>query len=122
MDEPSIATSAEAETAHRIGRKSARGPRIEVITRSDRRRTWTLDQKREIVAESLRPGLTPTEVARKHAISSGQLYAWRQQVLGGQMTLLSHAPPDFAQVEMTPALASADAPELASGEHRLVLT
>jgi len=66
--------------------------------------------------------LTPTEVARKHAISSGQLYAWRQQVLGGQMTLLSHAPPDFAQVEMTPALASADAPELASGEHRLVLT
>jgi transposase-like protein len=57
----------------------------------------------------LGPGRTPTEAARKHAISSGQLYAWRQQVLGGQMTLLSHAPPDFPQVEMTPALAPPDA-------------
>lgn len=103
MDEPPIAASADAETAHKIGRKSVRSPRIEVITRNDRRRTWTLDQKREIVAESFGPGLTPTEVARKHAISSGQLYTWRQQVLGGQMTLLSHGPPDFAQVEMMPA-------------------
>jgi transposase-like protein len=110
MDEPPIATSADAETAHKIGRKSARSPRIEVIARNDRRRTWTLDQKREIVAKSLGPGLTPTEVARKHAISSGQLYTWRQQVLGGQMTLLSHAPPDFAQVEMTAAPHLPDAP------------
>jgi transposase len=99
MDEPPTAASPDAETAH----KSARSPRIEVITRSDRRRRWTPEQAREIVAESLEPGLTPTEVARKHAISSGQLYTWRQQVLGGQMTLLSHATPDFAQVEMTVA-------------------
>jgi transposase len=111
MDEPPIAASADAETAHKIGHKSARSPRIEVITRNDRRRTWTLDQKREIVAESFGPGLTPTEVARKHAISSGQLYTWRQQVLGGQMTLLSHGPPDFAQVEMTPAPRPPDAPD-----------
>lgn len=111
MDEPPIAASADAETAHKIGHKSARSSRVEVITRNDRRRTWTLDQKREIVAESLGPGLTPTEVARKHAISSGQLYTWRQQVLGGQMTLLSHGPSDFAQVEMTPAPQPPDAPD-----------
>jgi transposase len=103
MNEPPIAAGADAETAHKIGRKSARSPRIEVITGSDRRRSWTLEQKREIVVESFGPELTPTEVARKHAISSGQLYSWRQQVLGRQMTLLSRAPPDFAQVEMTPA-------------------
>jgi transposase-like protein len=70
----------DAETAHKIGRKSARRPSIEVITRSDRRRTWTLDQKREIVAESLGLRLTPTEVVRKNATGSGQLYTWRQQV------------------------------------------
>src|ERR1700760_3746460 len=110
MDEPPITASADAESAQTIGRESARSPRIEVITRSDRRRSWTLDQKREIVAESLGPGLTPTEVARKHAISSGQLYTWRQQVLGGQMTLLSHAPTDFAQVEVTPAPPLPDSP------------
>ena len=44
------------------------------------------------------------EVARKHGISSGQLYTWRQQVLGRQMTLLTRTQPDFAQVEMTSGL------------------
>src|ERR1700712_204626 len=61
MDEPPIPLSTDAETAHKIGHKSARSPRLEVITRNDRRRTWTLDQKREIVAESLGPALTTTE-------------------------------------------------------------
>src|SRR3978361_1799141 len=115
MDEPPLAARTAGETGQKIGHKSARSPRVEVITRNDRRRTWTLDQKREIVAESLGPGLTPTEVARKHAISSGQLYTWLQQVLGGQMTLLSHAPPDFAHVEMTPAPQPPDAPDDKNG-------
>ena len=52
-DEPPIAPDAEAETAHKTGHKSACNPRMEVITRNDRRKTWTLEQKREIVAESL---------------------------------------------------------------------
>ncbi len=112
MDEPLIANTADAETAQTIGRKS---PRIEVITRADRRRIWTLDQKREIVAKSLGPGLTPTEVARKYAISSGQLYTWRQQVLAGQMTLLPRATADFAQVEMTPAPQPLDVPDDQTG-------
>jgi transposase len=104
MDELPNEISADAETAHKIGHKSARSPRVEVITGKERRRAWTPEQKREIVAESLGPALTPTEVARKYAISSGQLYTWRQQVLGGQMTLLSRGTtPEFAQVEMTPA-------------------
>ena len=34
---------------------------------------WTPEQKRAIVAESLGSELTPTEVARKYAISSGLL-------------------------------------------------
>lgn len=103
MDETAITFTADAESAHKIGHRSARSPRVEVITGNERRRTWTLEQKREIVAESLGPALTPTEVARKYSISTGQLYTWRQQVLGGQMTLLSRATADFAQVEMAPA-------------------
>ena len=47
---------------------------MEIITRGERRRSWTLEQKREIVSESLGSELTPTEVARKHAIISGKLY------------------------------------------------
>jgi transposase len=74
-------TPGPEESAHTTGRKSARSQRVEIITRGERRRTWTLEQKREIVAESLGSELAPSEVARKHAIGSGQLYTWRRQLL-----------------------------------------
>lgn len=88
------------ESAHTTGRKSARNRLIEVITRGERRRSWTLEQKREIVAESLGPELTPTEVARKHAISSGQLYTWRQQLLNMPGAVIERAMPRFAEVDL----------------------
>jgi transposase len=101
MDEL-LTSVVNAEGAPTTGRRSARSARVEVITRGERRRVWTPEQKCEIVAESLGSELTPTEVARKHAISSGQLYTWRQQVLGGQTRLLTRTPPRFAQVERLP--------------------
>jgi transposase len=58
------------------------------------------------VAESLDPELTPSEVARKYAISSGLLYSWRQQVLGGQAHVVSRSAPSFARVELAPVLQS----------------
>jgi transposase-like protein len=63
---PAAKTDQSARTS---SRRSARSDGVEIVTRSERRR-WSLEQKREIVAESLGPGLTPTEVARKYAISS----------------------------------------------------
>ena|ERR1700760_113212 len=83
----------DAEDAHKTDHKSARIPRVDVIPRGERRRSWTPEQKREIVLESLGPELTPTEVARKHAIGTGLLYTWRQQILGGQRHLLGHQRP-----------------------------
>jgi transposase-like protein len=35
---------------------------------------------REIVAESLGFGVRPSEIIQRHGITSGQLYAWRQQL------------------------------------------
>jgi len=35
--------------------------RIEVITRGERRRRWSIEEKREIVAESLGTGVRPSE-------------------------------------------------------------
>ena len=109
MDDVVLPGSA-AEDAHTTGRRSARAAPIEVITRGERRRVWTAEQKREIVAESLGPELTPTEVARKHAISSGLLYTWRQQVLGDRLGLVTRSAPSFAQVEMTPVPRQVAAP------------
>ena len=102
--------AADAEDAPTTGHKSARSPRVELITRGERRRIWTPEQKREIVLESLGPDLTPTEVARKYAITSGLLCTWRRQVLGGQMTHLVCSTPSFAQVEVVPPHVAAPEP------------
>jgi transposase len=79
---------------------SVRRPRVALITRSERRRQWSIEQKQEIVAESLRSDTTPTKVARKYAISSGLLYAWRQQLLHAPVGQLMQSTPSFAQVEI----------------------
>jgi transposase len=98
-----VPSDPDAEDAHKTGHKSARSPRIDVIPRGERRRSWTPEQKRELVLESLGPELTPTEVARKHAIGTGLLYTWRQQILGGPLSPLGRPTPRFARVEMTPS-------------------
>ena len=98
------------ESAHTSGRKSARSQRVEIITRGERRRSWTLEQKREIVAESLGSELTPTEVARKHAISSGQLYTWRRQLLSVPGAVIERTVPRFAEVDLAPASPTASEP------------
>jgi transposase len=112
-DLPPVITEV-AEDALTTGRKSVRMPRVEVITRGERRRVWTLEQKREIVAESLGPDLTPTEVAHKHGISSGLLYNWRRQILGERMALASRVLPGFTQVEIEPAQGELTAERLES--------
>jgi transposase len=101
----------EAEDAHKIDRKSVRRRRVELITRGERRRRWSIEQKQEIVAESLGPDTTPTEVARKHAISSGLLYTWRQQLLGAQIGPPARSAPTFAQVEIAGASSRLEAPD-----------
>jgi transposase len=80
------------------GHKSARKQQIEVITRGERRRRWSMEQKREIVAESLEPGVSPITVARRHGISSGQLYTWRQQLRTRQFGGECQLPAQFARV------------------------
>ena len=111
-----VPESDPAEDARTIGRKGARMRQVEVITRGDRRRVWTLEQKREIVAESLGSTLTPAEVARKHGISSGLLYSWRQKLLNGQMTHLRQSPPSFAEVEIAPTQSDRADPQPSSSD------
>ncbi|MBV9783256.1 MAG: transposase [Acidisphaera sp.] len=101
----------EAEDAHKTDRKSARRPRVELITRAERRRRWSIEQKQEIVAESLSADTTPTEVARKYAVSSGLLYTWRHQFLAGQFSPAVPSAPTFAKVEIANAPGQAAPPD-----------
>jgi len=93
----------DAEDAHTINRMSVREAPIEVITRGERRRIWTPEQKRDIVMESLEPGGSPIAVARRHGIGSGLLYTWRRQMVEGQLKALVPVSPNFMPIVALPA-------------------
>ena len=68
--------------------------------RAERRRSWSPERKREIVAESLEAGCRPGAVAQRYGISTGQLYTWRREILGVQRALTRCEPPRFAAVTL----------------------
>ncbi len=98
-DAPSAETAATAESAHTSSRKSAPTIRMDLIPRGERRRRWTIEQKQMIAAQSLAPGASPTDIARLHGISTGQLYTWRHALKAAQP---GAATGRFARVEVAP--------------------
>src|SRR3954447_14792674 len=113
MDTITADLVSDVESARTSGRTSARTARVEVLSHPERRRSWTVEQKREIVAESLGPDLTPREVARKHGISTGQIYTWRHQLLSFRATMPAQ-PARFASVELAPSPAALSSSSTAS--------
>jgi len=51
-DQATIDQAEAIESSHTTTRTSTRMPRVEVITRGERRRRWSVEEKREIVLES----------------------------------------------------------------------
>jgi transposase len=99
-----LETGLESEFAPTSDHRSTRRQRIEVITRGEPRRRWTADQKHEIAAESLEAGASPVAVARKHGISTGQLYTWRQQLLRNAVGAAADTKPGFVRVDVVAGL------------------
>src|SRR6516165_11446547 len=67
--------------------------RFELISSPERRRRWSEDQKRALVAAAFDPGAVVAEVARRADVYPGQLYRWRQE--------LREAGAGFAEVVLT---------------------
>jgi transposase len=70
-----------------------------------RRRTWSSEEKRRIVAETEAPGSSVSVVARRHDLNANLLFTWRralgpQRVTGG------------AAVTFVPAVMTAEEPAL----------
>jgi transposase len=68
--------------------------RVEVITGIERRRRWSEEQKRAIVAESFALGAVVSTVARRADVSAGQIYRWQEMraAVAGFAPLLIAAP------------------------------
>jgi transposase len=86
--------------------------RVEVMSGPERRRRWSEERKRAIVAEAFAPGASVSAVARRTDIVPGQIYRWRRE--------LRSAMAGFAEVVVSPppgerAEADAAAVEVALG-------
>lgn len=57
--------------------------RIEVITGPARRRRWSTEQKLHIIEESYLPGMSVSEVARRHGVAANLLFRWRKLLADG---------------------------------------
>jgi transposase len=74
------------------------------IYRGQARRRWSEEDKRRLVAETLAPGETVHGVARRHGVSSSQLFAWRKLFWAGtKRTVPTARVPGFAAVAIAPA-------------------
>src|SRR5260370_11120748 len=104
IDEAAAEIDASAQaSAHTSARMGGPRQRIEVITGAERRRRWSWEQKQAIVAESVAPRASPTAIARKYGLNTGQLYTWRRQILRRVPPLVAPAGFPRADVVEQPA-------------------
>ena len=85
-----------------------------------KRRSWTGDEKRRIVEESLEPGVSIAKVARRYNLNANQLCTWRRQQ--GVSTTTLHNSGSILPVILNPdTLSSTEDSPGASGQMEIVL-
>jgi transposase len=90
---------------------------IEALTGPARRRRWSDEEKVRIVGETLQPGTSVTEVARRWEICPQQVWGWRRQVREGQLTVQGGNPTQrFVPIVTQAPPAAADEPRAAVPE------
>jgi transposase len=88
-----------------------------------RRRSWTLEEKRRIVEESLEDGASIAEVARRHDLNANQLFTWRRQ-FGVEPNESQDLVEDLAPilpVEITPEVETDGSTPGSAGQMEIVL-
>ncbi len=83
-----------------------------------RRRAWSVEEKRRIVAESLEPGASASLVARRHDVNTNMLFTWRRQLEAGDTT--PGQPVSFVPAAITAEALAAACPR-GSGRIEIVL-
>ena len=85
-----------------------------------RRRSWTRDEKRRIVEESLEDGASIAEVARRHELNANLLFTWRRKL--GVEPSEQNAPKGIVPVTIAPELAAEGHCPDAAGQMEIVLS
>ncbi len=75
--------------------------------------------KRAIVEETLQPGVSVAQIARKHGVNANQVFLWRKTYREG---LLPEAKPALLPVTLTPLMVSDQLPAASSSASTDCLT
>lgn len=59
---------------------------VEVVVGVQRRRRWSVSEKRSMVREAEQPGMSISAVSRKYGIHANQLFRWRKLVEEGALS------------------------------------
>jgi transposase len=65
-----------------------------------RRRSWSMDEKRRMIAESREPGASVAQVALRHGVNANLLFTWRRQLAAGGLAATSR-PVELVPVTVT---------------------
>ena len=84
-----------------------------------RRRSWTRDEKRRIVEESLQDGASIAEVARRHELNANLLFTWRRKM--GIEPTEQPAPVKIVPVTIARGLAAEGHYSDAAGQMEIIL-
>ena len=87
--------------------------RLEVFTGAGRRRSWTAEQKAQILAESYESGEKVSAVARRHGLTPQQLFGWRRdarRAVSRRRVIERASSPVFAPVIVDAAQPSTQVP------------
>ena len=98
-------------------------------TAQRRRRLWSDDEKRRIVAETLAPGASVSIVARRHDLNANMLFTWRRQIgaaavlpAGDAVTFLPAAITAEAAPAVSPAFSVAGRMEIVLADGDRIIT
>jgi transposase len=78
--------------------------KIEVLTEPQRRRRWSVEEKKSIVDETYQPAMSVSIVARKHGIAPNQLFQWRRAMENGALSGIESEGNVVPQSELKKAL------------------
>ena len=97
--------------------------RVEIVTRSEVRRSYTSEEKARLLTEAAAPGGRVLEVAQRHGVSPSLVYRWRRQAEGRAARRALPRPPAFVPllVDGGPPPARPAAPGGADGRVEVVL-
>ena len=80
---------------------------VHVLTGPERRRRFSLEEKRTIVAAAFARGAVVSDVARRADVCASLIYRWRRE--------LGAAPSGFAEVIVAPIIAASDGDGFGNG-------